>query len=104
MKGEPGVIKISSHIEEDGLHIIVRDTGVGMSPEKIEEVLNTEKPQVSEDSERSFGLWGTIERIRYYCNRDDVVQIRSEEGEYTEIEFTLPQKGKEERNVQSNAD
>ncbi len=104
MKGEPGVIKISSHIEEDGLHIIVRDTGVGMSPEKIEEVLNTEKPQVTEDSERSFGLWGTIERIRYYCNRDDVVKIRSEEGEYTEIEFILPKKGKGDRNVQSYAD
>ena len=45
----------------------------------------------SNDSE-SFGLWGTIERIRYYAGRDDVVKITSEIGEFTEIEFIIPNK------------
>ena len=47
------------------------------------------KKNVSPDEE-SFGLWGTIERLRYYFNRDNVVKIDSEEGEFTRIEFIVP--------------
>ena len=36
-----------------------------------------------------FGLRGTINRIRYYYDCDNVVQIRSEPGEYTEIEICI---------------
>ena len=90
MKGEAGTIKISSFLDEDGLHIIVRDTGIGMTKEQIERVLSVEKTDSYGDLNESFGLWGTIERIRSYCDCKDVVKIRSEEGEFTEIEFVLP--------------
>ena len=68
-----------------------------MEPEKIESVLDAvTNPETAEqvDHGGSFGLWGTIERIRRYCGTDDVVRIRSEVGEYTEIEFILPVKHK----------
>ena len=87
-KGEPGVIKISAHLEGIKLHIKVRDTGVGMSKEDAENLISGKKTKTGE--ENSFGLWGTIERVRYYSHRDDVVKIDSKEGEYTEIEFIIP--------------
>ncbi|MBP5304905.1 MAG: histidine kinase [Lachnospiraceae bacterium] len=89
LKGEPGVIKISSFFKNDELHIVIKDTGVGMTDEQIANALlkgaQVEGPILPE----SFGLPGTIERIRYYCGRDDVVKIRSEVGEFTEIELII---------------
>jgi two-component system sensor histidine kinase YesM len=100
LKGEAGTIKIMSFMEGDVLHVIVRDTGVGMSQEKIDQVLSTDMTRGGEKSveqSESFGLWGTIERIRCFCEKDDVVQIRSDEGEFTEIEFIFPHAARKER-------
>lgn len=99
LKGEAGTIKITSFMEGDVLHVIVRDTGVGMSQEKIDQVLSTDMTRGGEKSveqSESFGLWGTIERIRCFCEKDDVVQIRSDEGEFTEIEFIFPHAARKE--------
>jgi two-component system sensor histidine kinase YesM len=89
LKGEKCVIRITTRMEEDGLHIIVYDSGVGMSTEQIKNVL-----EASEEDDvkilSGFGLRGTINRIRYYYDYDNVVQIRSEPGEYTEIEIYIP--------------
>ena len=92
LKGEEGLIKITSRMEEDVLHIYVRDTGVGMPKEQIDKVLLPREGERSGELPESFGLWGTIERIRCFCDDDDVVRIRSEEGEYTEVEFIIPQR------------
>lgn len=89
LKGEKCVIRITTRMEESGLHIIVYDSGIGMSAEQIKNVL-----EASEEDDvkilSGFGLRGTINRIRYYCDCDNVVQIRSELGEYTEIEIYIP--------------
>ena len=97
LSGEEGLIRISSRIEEDRILVIcVRDTGIGMSPEKIEEVLSGDVEELtgnlSEEASRhsSFGLKGTIERIRLYCGCHDIVDIRSVQGEYTEVELRIP--------------
>lgn len=90
-KGESGIIKISSKMEEGSLHIVVMDTGVGMAQEKIEQVMLCDRDCCNGDTLESFGLWGTIERIRCYCDRNDAVRIRSEAGEYTEIEIVIPE-------------
>lgn len=105
LKGESGVIRISSRMEGGDLHILVMDTGIGMPQQRIDQVLHSDKDSRSDGSgepSESFGLWGTIERIRYYCDRDDVVRIRSAVGEYTEIEIIIPQakiKKVQEQNV-----
>ncbi len=91
LKGEPGLISIRAYVENQELHLLIRDTGVGMSEEEIEKVLNRKRTESNEEVPKlGFGLWGTIERIRYFCNREDVVRIRSEIGEYTEIEIIIP--------------
>ena len=89
LKGEAGTIKISSRMIGEELHITVRDTGVGMTDDQICKILSINDNNSEYNSSESFGLWGTIERVRYYCGTDDVVSIRSEVGEYTEIEFRL---------------
>ena len=87
-KGEPGVIKVTCKLKDGMMHLSVYDTGVGMSSEMIEKLTNRDR-RASGD-EASFGLWGTIERVRYYSHMDDVVRITSEEGEFTCIELILP--------------
>ncbi len=89
LKGEKCVIRITTRMEEDGLHIIVYDSGIGMTAEQIKKVMETsEKDGVTMLS--GFGLRGTINRIRYYYDCDNVVQIFSEPGEYTKIEIYIP--------------
>jgi two-component system, sensor histidine kinase YesM len=89
LKGEKCVIRITTRMEEGGFYIIVYDSGVGMSVDQIKNVLETSE----EDDARmlsGFGLRGTINRIRYYYDCDNVVQISSEPGEYTEIIIYIP--------------
>ncbi|SFU94631.1 sensor histidine kinase [Butyrivibrio sp. INlla21] len=90
LKGERGIIRISSRMEENELHLSVRDTGVGMDADQIEKILSRKKINQDELDAESFGLWGTIERIRIFYDKEDVVKINSEIGEYTEIEFIIP--------------
>ncbi len=93
LKGEAGIIRVTGRIFEEALHITVRDTGVGMSSEQIEKILSQDKNDRPSEADSSFGLWGTIERIRIYCGNKDCVKIRSEIGEYTEIEIVIPDRG-----------
>ncbi len=98
MKGEKGIISIKASVvprEGDSsfakeLHIFVTDTGVGMDPAKIKKILSVDKKDRPKEADESFGLWGTVERIRMYTGIDDCVKIESEPGEYTKIEITIP--------------
>lgn len=92
LKGELCVIQITARVKEDGLHVLVYDSGVGMSREQIDQVLAKDRSEAAQEDwqKKGFGLAGTIDRIRYFCNNMDVVSIRSEEGEYTEIEIHIP--------------
>ncbi len=93
LKGEKGLIRISAFEQDGQVHISVFDTGVGMTQEQIEEVLSSNGPDY-ETALSGFGLKGTIERIRYYCNRREVIEIKSEPGEFTQIEIIMPKEEK----------
>jgi len=88
LKGEKGIIRISAYEKDDAVHISVYDTGVGMTQQQISEILS--EPVADENALSGFGLKGTIDRIRYYCNYHEVIEIRSEPGEYTEVEIIIP--------------
>jgi two-component system sensor histidine kinase YesM len=98
MKGEKGLISFKAGVVKSDdessfareLHIYVTDTGVGMDREKIKKILSVEKKDRPKEADESFGLWGTVERIRMYTGMDDCVKIESEPGEYTKIEITIP--------------
>ncbi len=83
LKGEKCMIKISIYSENNRIHIVVYDDGIGMPSDMITSIMSSGKS-------KSFGFKGTIERIQYYYNREDVYEIRSEEGQYTEIHIKLP--------------
>lgn len=105
IKGEKGTISITSRLIDDVLHLAVRDTGVGMSKEQIDKILMQKRDDTKYTDKKSFGLWDTIERIRIFCGRDDVVKIESEPGEYTEIELIIyPERlyGGNEQTIQSD--
>ena len=90
LTGEKGTISITSRTVNGILHLTVRDTGVGMSKEQIDKLLDTAPSQDGKEvSNESFGLRATIKRLRAYCGIDDAVMIRSETGEYTEIEMII---------------
>ncbi len=82
-KGEPGEIRISVYSVNERIHIKVYDTGIGMSREKISSLLN------GEDA-RSFGFKGTVNRIKSFYQNDVYVNISSVEGEYCEIDISIP--------------
>lgn len=90
-KGEEGIIRITSYLEGDVLHLKVYDSGVGMDIKDIERILdpNADDNEDTDSLKKSFGLRGTIERVRYYSNDRDTVKIKSELGEYTEIEIII---------------
>lgn len=82
LKGEKGVIRISLFKKEDEIHLVVYDTGVGMSEEEIS--------QIMVESDKNFGFKGTMERIRYYYGISNVFEIQSVEGQFTQIDLKIP--------------
>lgn len=86
-KGEKGLIAVSASRLGNNLRLIVYDSGVGMSEDEIMRLM-------SADNTKSFGFKGTMDRIRYFCGRDDIVKISSVEGEYCKIEIIIPLDGK----------
>ncbi|MBR6325597.1 MAG: sensor histidine kinase [Lachnospiraceae bacterium] len=104
-KGEEGVIRISTRLADGEMRIEVYDDGVGMSAEEIARVMAGEAGEDEKEGHSGFGLKGTIDRIRYYCNDPDIVTIESEPGEYTRISFRIPQRVRsaEEEEVTSEA-
>ena len=66
LKGEHCIIRITAKLGNDGLHIFIYDTGVGMNEEQIRKVLETEREEneaTVRKSQGGFGLAGTIDRI-----------------------------------------
>jgi len=93
LKGENGIIRISAFEKAGDVHISVYDSGVGMSQEQIDDVINSDA-RPDDETLSGFGLKGTIERIRYYFNYRATIEISSELDEYTKIEIIIPKQYK----------
>lgn len=61
---------------------MVYDSGIGVNAVQMKELMN-------KNDTKSFGFKGIIERVRYYSGEEDVYEIRSEEGVFTEIDLKL---------------
>lgn len=84
LKGERGLIKITIYKKEGKLYIIVYDDGVGIDEEVQKQMI------YDNNNSKSFGFKGTIERIQYYYGIEDVYEIQSEEGRYTQVIIKIP--------------
>jgi len=77
-----GRIRIGAGLEGTDVVIHIEDDGVGMSPEKVDKIM-TGDPQ-------SFGVRGTIERLRIFFMRSDVMRIDTGIGKGTKVTITIP--------------
>lgn len=80
-----GNIYIKGYIDEDEMIFIVNDDGVGMSEERIIEVLKG-KNRVNKSG---FGLYSLIQRISLYYDISSPVTLHSEIGQGTEITIRI---------------
>ncbi|WP_337035521.1 sensor histidine kinase [Paenibacillus illinoisensis] len=117
-KGSPGKIRIQACRSKEGIILTITDDGVGMSEEEVQQVqrkeinspnrfdstnsinsTNSSKPSSSSKLSNptyhskqnpSFGLWGTMERLRIFYDREDGLKLQSEVGKGTTIIITIP--------------
>lgn len=85
-KGEPGTISISSRLSEDHILLMIEDDGIGISEAELSKILSS---RIGSDSS-SFGLRGTIERLRIYYGYEDAFSIESEINIGTKITIKIP--------------
>ena len=98
-----GGILVTGRKEQDMLCFTVQDTGVGMTPEKLEEVRETMKtgkvlhrdPNELEPG-GGFGLYNVDQRIRLYYGQDKGLEIESGPGG-TKVYFSVPEHQGEEQ-------
>ena len=93
-----GLIKVSCREDNGFLEFSVKDTGSGMSAEKLDmlyQKIKAGKPVVSEGGSGGFGLVNVNMRIRLYYNEPEGLKITSG-PEGTEVRFKVPCKTKEE--------
>ena len=95
MEGK-GKIWLKVYQEEDVVCISVRDNGKGISPEKIEKILNgTYREEKHVGGSNGIGMDNVIARLKLYSEMDNVMSIYSD-GENQGTEFVIYLKKKEE--------
>lgn len=81
-----GHIRIEGDVEEDRIRIHVIDDGVGISEDKLRELLTE-----SEDGPKaSFGLYNVNNRIKLYFGEQYGLDLSSEVGKGTKVSIVLP--------------
>ena len=74
-----GLIELSVYREEKRICISIHDNGMGMSREKIREVMEGRVPEADlSRNSTGIGLGNVISRLRLYYNREDVLEIQSD--------------------------
>ncbi|MEW9701262.1 sensor histidine kinase [Paenibacillus sp. SI8] len=91
MKEQPGTISI--YVEQKGpmMYFKVMDDGVGMSSERLNEVLDSLYPaEGAIGSDASYGLRNVHERLRLHYGLDSGIKIESRLHEGTCVSFSIP--------------
>lgn len=73
-----GKIKLTVYQKEVFIYLSVWDNGIGMSEEKISQILKGEMREVDlKSNSNGIGLGNVIERLKLFTGREDVMEIRS---------------------------
>lgn len=83
---QSGILRIS--IKEDDNHILfkISDNGIGMTPEKVEELLLPPK----QGTKGGYGIYNVQQRIRIYYGKEYGLKIDSNNETGTTVSFRLP--------------
>lgn len=76
-----GIINLRGYQDEDEIIFIVTDNGLGMTEERILEVMEGR----NQKDKSGFGLYSSIQRISLFYNIDRPISINSEIGSGTEV-------------------
>ena len=88
-KRAKGCIHIHGEKEGDIIRLTVRDDGVGMDEEELEQLRQQiEKP--CQETEKGFGLANVNERIHMYFGPEYGMKIQSQKGNGTTVEIVIP--------------
>lgn len=87
--GKNGSIRIRIWQQEEKLCISVKDDGIGMTEEKIKDIMNNPQKRKG-DTMSGIGLPNVDQRIKLVYGDEYGLRIKSRVGEYTEILVTLP--------------
>ncbi|MFT8348348.1 sensor histidine kinase [Clostridium saccharoperbutylacetonicum] len=85
-KGEHGIIKLTVALIDNLIEISIEDDGVGMMEEELNKVVSDK----IDNNNLSFGLRGTIERLRIFYGTSDVYEIESRKRYGTKVTITIP--------------
>ena len=73
-----GRIELSATREEEYVCISIRDNGIGMSQEKIDQIVSGQfKEEEPSKKSNGVGLYNVIQRLRMFYNKEDVIEITS---------------------------
>ncbi len=90
--GRQGIITLSVYPGREEICVCVRDNGVGITPERIEEIRSgviKEKEQSGDSN--GIGLNNVIERLKMFYDRDEVLEIIAHgENKGTEVLLHIP--------------
>jgi two-component system, sensor histidine kinase and response regulator len=86
-----GKIDIVTEIKDSSMEITVSDTGVGISPKKIDQLFRIDTQVTSEgtENEKGSGL-GLILCKEFVYKNHGKIWVESETGKGTKVKFTLP--------------
>ena len=88
-KRAKGCIHIYGEKEGDIIRLTVRDDGVGMDEDELEQLRQQiEKP--CQETEKGFGLANVNERIHMYFGPEYGMKIQSQKGKGTTVEIVIP--------------
>lgn len=88
-KDGPGQLSILFERREDYLYFEVKDDGIGMSPEKLDDLRNNLK-QSNKAEGRNFALKNINEQIKIMYGEQFQISIDSMEGQGTVVSFYIP--------------
>lgn len=87
----PGEILLKVEQYEDYLLILVKDNGVGMTEEKIKEVLSGVGNTAEDDSKAGIGLHNVISRLWLYYGQENLLTIHCDGTDKgTEVRIVIP--------------
>jgi len=94
-KRTKGKIKLIGRMENDKVIIKVTDNGLGMTPDRLKQVLESMQRK-SENEKESYGLYNVNERIRMIFGPDYGLSLQSTYEVGTEVTVCLPKVIKED--------
>ncbi|WP_231638591.1 histidine kinase [Paenibacillus sp. JCM 10914] len=90
-----GNITIHGYQDQQGIHFIVEDNGIGMTPERLawlqDQLLDHMTQYGGESTEKgSYGLRNVHKRLLLHYGKDAGLHVDSTEGLGTQVMFTIP--------------